>query len=210
MKNILCFGDSNTHGANPANGSRYDIHERWPGVLRDTLGADYWVIEEGQGGRTTVWPDPIEGIKAGKDYLPPCLESHAPLDLVILLLGTNDLKNRFSLGAADIALGAQTLVRLIQISQCGPRYGAPQALLVAPPPVLGIPHLWGPMSGAPEKSRHLAVEYKQVADQMNCHFLDAGALIQSSRLDGFHWEVEEHHKLGLAVASLVRKIFETD
>ena len=210
MKNILCFGDSNTHGANPANGSRFGIHERWPGVLRDTLGADYWVIEEGQGGRTTVWPDPIEGLKAGKDYLPPCLESHAPLDLVILLLGTNDLKNRFSLGAADIALGAQALVRLIQISQSGPGYLAPQVVLVAPPPVLDIPHLWEPMSGAPAKSRHFAVEYQRVADQMNCHFLDAGSVIKSSQLDGFHWEVEEHQKLGLAVANLVRQIFETN
>ena len=108
-KNILCFGDSNTFGSDPRGGPRYDRHTRWPGVLRDTLGAGFWVIEEGCGGRTTVHEDPIEslgtGSKKGVAYLPACLHSHQPLDLVIILLGTNDLKPRFAVGADDIARG---------------------------------------------------------------------------------------------------------
>ena len=168
--NILCFGDSNTYGTNPVDKSRYDLHKRWPGILRDQLGEKFWIIEEGQPGRTTVWNDPIEGIKSGREYLIPCLESHSPLDLVILLLGTNDLKERFSLTATDIALGARTLIQIIQSSS-----SAPQVMLIAPPPVLDIPNLWEPMRGAPETSKRLAAAYQKVASENNCHFLDAGS-----------------------------------
>lgn len=207
MKTILCFGDSNTYGYNPIDGSRFGMCQRWPGVMRDNLGADFWVIEEGQPGRTTVWLDPIEGIKAGKDYLPPCLESHAPLDLCILLLGTNDLKHRFSLTPTDIAQGTQTLIQIVQRSQSGPDKSAPQVLLIAPPPVLDIPDLWEAMRGAPEKSKSLGIESKKIAAEMNCHFLDAGNILTSSPKDGFHWEASEHDKLGRAVADLVRQLF---
>jgi lysophospholipase L1-like esterase len=206
---ILCFGDSNTYGTNPVDKSRYDQHQRWPGVLRDQLGEDFWVIEEGQPGRTTVWNDPIEGIKSGKEYLIPCLESHAPLDLVILLLGTNDLKERFSLTATDIALGARTLVQIIQSSPSGIGKIAPQVLLIAPPPVLNIPNLWEPMRNAPETSKRLAAAYQKVASENNCHFLDAGSVIRSSAVDGFHWDIPEHNKLGKEVASQICKIFDT-
>ncbi|MCW5845462.1 MAG: hypothetical protein KIT77_29690, partial [Caldilinea sp.] len=105
MKRILCFGDSNTWGYDPVSQDRYARNARWPGVLRQQIGAGYEVIEEGLNGRTTVWNDPIEGYKNGRDYLIPCLETHRPLDLVIILLGTNDLKKRFSLSAYDIAQG---------------------------------------------------------------------------------------------------------
>lgn len=80
--NILCFGDSNTYCTNPVDKSRYDPHQRWAGILRDQLGENFWIIEEGQPGRTTVWTDPIEGIKSGKEYLIPCLESHSPYFVV--------------------------------------------------------------------------------------------------------------------------------
>ena len=97
MRRILCFGDSNTWGYDPATGERFDEQTRWTGVLQAALGGDYTVIEEGLNGRTTVWDDPIEGHKNGHEYLVPCLETHRPLDLVVLMLGTNDLKRRFSL-----------------------------------------------------------------------------------------------------------------
>ncbi len=91
MKTIVCFGDSNTWGFAPISKARYDRDTRWPGVLRNALGGGYLVIEEGQNGRTTVWDDPIEANKNGATYLLPCLESHKPLDLLIIKLGTNDL-----------------------------------------------------------------------------------------------------------------------
>jgi lysophospholipase L1-like esterase len=82
MKTVLCYGDSNTWGYDPVSQSRFDIHTRWAGVARDLLGSDWHVIEEGLNGRTTVWDDPIEGDKNGKTYLPPCLATHRPLDVV--------------------------------------------------------------------------------------------------------------------------------
>ena len=105
-KTVLCYGDSNTWGYDPATQKRYPRNVRWAGVLRRALGNGYLVIEEGLNGRTTVWDDPIEGYKNGKEYLVPCLETHKPIDLVIIMLGTNDLKARFHVPACDIAAGA--------------------------------------------------------------------------------------------------------
>ena len=107
MKTILCYGDSNTWGYDPVSQDRYPPTQRWVSVLARELGPEYQVIAEGLNGRTTVWPDPVEGEhKNGKAYLLPCLESHHPLDLVVLMLGTNDLKHRFGLSAWDIARAA--------------------------------------------------------------------------------------------------------
>jgi lysophospholipase L1-like esterase len=99
MKTVICFGDSNTWGADPAGGPRYSMEQRWGSILRKELGSGYYIIEEGLCGRTTVWDDPIEGYKSGKQYIIPCIDSHSPVDLVIILLGTNDLKKRFSLSS---------------------------------------------------------------------------------------------------------------
>ena len=102
-RRILCFGDSNTHGTNPV-GPRYGEDERWPMLLQAMLGEDYRVLEEGFGGRTIAFDDPVEGgYKSAMDYLPPCLMSHDPLDLVIVMLGTNDTKQRFAMSAPAIA-----------------------------------------------------------------------------------------------------------
>ena len=114
MKTILCYGDSNTWGYNPRTQDRFPIAERWTGVLAHKLGAEFRVVEEGLNGRTTVWDDPIEGYKNGKEYLIPCLESHRPIDLVVIMLGTNDLKKRFSVSAYDIAQSVGVLVEIVQ------------------------------------------------------------------------------------------------
>ena len=115
MKTVLCFGDSNTHGQIPGkDGGRYEKEIRWPGVLKSMLGDSFDVIEEGLGGRTTVFEDPIEEDKSGKAYLQQCLHSHKPIDLIIVMLGTNDLKIRFGLTAYDVSLGLETLVKKIE------------------------------------------------------------------------------------------------
>ena len=114
-KRILIFGDSNTWGWNPCNDlipplKRWDDEVRWPGVMQKELGDDYLVIPEGLNGRTTVWNDPIEEYRCGKDQIIPCLDSHAPLDLVIIMVGTNDLKRRYTVSAQDIANGVGIIV----------------------------------------------------------------------------------------------------
>jgi lysophospholipase L1-like esterase len=206
MKRILCYGDSNTWGYDPVTGDRFDRDERWTGQLRQAIGSHYDVIEEGLNGRTTVWDDPIEGYKNGRDYLIPCLESHKPLDLIIIFLGVNDLKKRFSLSAYDIAEGAGVLVEIVQKSSTGHLGGAPQVLLLAPPPVGKLTAFAEMFDGADAKSQKFAEHYRRVANDLGCHFLNTSTVIGSSALDGIHFEKSEHAKLGQAVALKVREI----
>lgn len=203
MTTILVYGDSNTWGYNPHDGTRFDRHTRWGGVLRDRIGPDHDIIEEGLGGRTTVHDDPVEGgdVRSGLRYLTPCLLSHAPLDWIIILLGTNDLKLRFSLTAGDIALSTGRLLRAVRDSEAGPNGSAPRALLICPPPtapLAGTPYE-EMFTGAFEKSRLLAPRYAAVAAQHGADFLDAGQVIASSPVDAIHWEAEAHAALARAV-----------
>ena len=171
MKTVVCYGDSNTWGTNGADGSRYGRWVRWPGVLQQALGEDYYVIEEGLSGRTTVWDDPIEGHKNGKTYLPPCLETHKPIDLVVLMLGTNDTKQRFSVPAFDIANSAGVLVEMILRSATGPEGSSPQVLLVAPPAMGDLdPDFALMFTGAHDKAAQFPAQFKRVADQIGCAF----------------------------------------
>jgi lysophospholipase L1-like esterase len=208
MKTILCYGDSNTWGYDAETQGRFPQESRWPNVLAHELGDGYTIIPEGLNGRTTVWPDPVEGEhKNGKSYLIPCLESHHPIDLVLLMLGTNDLKHRYSLSAWDIASGAGTLVEMIQASAFGPDGGAPRVLLIAPPPTRVAGTRFEEMlAGADEKSQGLGEQYGLVAAELGCEFFDASTVIASSKLDGIHLEPGEQVKLGVAVAALVRRI----
>lgn len=208
MKTILCYGDSNTWGYSPASQDRYPFEQRWVSVLAAELGLGYLVIPEGLNGRTTVWPDPVEGeYKSGKTYLLPCLESHHPIDLVVLMLGTNDLKHRFGLSAWDIARAAATLVEMIFLSPFGPEGLPPQVLLLAPPPTCVAGTIFEDMfAGADEKSRDLGRCYQQIAAEFECDFLDASTVIRSSQVDGIHFDASELPKLGAVVAAKVREI----
>ncbi|MBZ0297207.1 MAG: SGNH/GDSL hydrolase family protein [Anaerolineae bacterium] len=212
MRTLLCYGDSNTWGTVPVTESweveRYGLHVRWPGVLRDQLGEDYWVIEEGLGGRTTIHDDPYEPHRNGLTYLHPCLLTHNPIDLVILKLGTNNLKHRFGLSAYDIAASAGVLVETILKSECGPAGGSPQVLLICPPPVVEVGVLEEMFEGGAAKSAQLAPYYQRVTENYECAFLDAGELISVSVVDGIHYEAEAHRILGEAVATKVREIFQ--
>ena len=205
MKTILCYGDSNTWGYEPEIATRYAPDVRWPGVLQHELGRGYAVIEEGLCGRTTVWDDPIEGYKNGKAYLIPCLDSHKPLDLVIIMLGTNDLKVRFSLPASDIAKGAGVLVGMVKQSTAGHNDQPPLVLLLAPPPTTTPQEKWVESLGdASERSRGFSARYAAIAQEKGCRFFDTSAVIRSSPIDGVHLEASEHRKLGKAVAEIIQ------
>ncbi len=208
MKEILCFGDSNTWGWNPTTKERYAREERWTGVLRKILGDGYHVIEEGLNGRTTVWEDPIEGCKSGKEYLIPCLETHKPLDLVVILLGTNDLKKRFSLSAYDVAKGVGALIEIVQKSEAGRRGKPPRILLMAPPPLGKLSEYAEMFENATEKSKRLSKHYQNIARELGCEFFDTARTWRSSDIDGIHIEKKEHEALGKAVAPIVEKILE--
>jgi lysophospholipase L1-like esterase len=206
MLEVMCFGDSNTWGYDPSTQERFPRNVRWTGVLQETLGAGYRVIEEGLNGRTTVWEDPVEGDKMGKRHLMPCLESQAPLDLVIVLLGTNDLKKRYSAPPSDIAQGAGVLVDIINKSAAGRGGKPPAVLLMAPPPLAKLTAFAGMFEGGSEKALHLGRLYAEVARARDCHFFDTASAIHSSDLDGIHLETDQHRALGEAVAREVKKI----
>lgn len=207
MRSVLCYGDSNTWGCAPLVGDeaarRFPEDVRWTGVLRRELGPGWWVVEEGLNGRTTVWEDALEPYRNGLEYLRPTLLSHQPLDVVVVMLGTNDLKHRFGVSAREIAEGARLLVDAVLASGCGPDGAAPRVLLVCPPPLGRLDELADQFEGGAGKSRELAEHYAAAAQVRSCAFLDAGAHIASSDVDGVHLEADAHARLGKAVASAV-------
>lgn len=208
-KRIMCFGDSNTWGATPAENLRYPEDVRWTGVLQRELGTAYRVIEEGHNGRTSILDDPMEGRLSGLRYFAACCESQVPLDLIILMLGTNDLKARFNLGARVIANG---LKRYLDVLKVVPMAGeTPKVLLVSP--ILISPDyrnhtLFSDMFGedADVRSGKLAEAYREMAGETGIEWLDAAQYAKASPKDGVHMEAEEHEKLGMAMAEKVRQI----
>ena len=239
MKTILCFGDSNTWGYDPdaslASPSpvRHPHDVRWTGVLARELGAGWCVIEEGQNGRTTVFDDPLVPHRKGRDYLPAALESHKPLDAVVLMLGTNDTKLVFSAPATQIAEGAGVLAKIILGSDAGPAAQAPEGtqapkemptpqqtpapqsprapklLLVAPAavgPFALLPDLEEKFAGAEAKTKRFPMLYRRLAGTLGCAFLNAQDHAQPSRMDGIHFDAASHLALGRAIAEEVAKL----
>lgn len=205
MPTVVCYGDSNTHGADPVDGQRYPRDVRWPGVMRAALGEGWEVIEEGLNGRTTIWDVPWSEGRNGRDFLQPCLWSHAPVDLVVIMLGTNDLKSVLDLSAPEIASGAGHLVELARGSLAGPAGGPPSVLLVSPVPLGEATErsdLWG-FGHSRAVSRELAALYRLVAASRGADFFDAGSVCSASPLDGVHLDEEGHRSLGLALAAEV-------
>ena len=202
-KHIVCLGDSNTHGycADPNDcadhGIRFNENERWTCLLQKYLGDDYLVTEEGLSGRTTCFDDPIhEGLNA-LDYIYPCLKSHETVDLLVIMLGTNDCKDRFCASAACIALGMARLVKKAQACDC---WGGkkPNILVVAPPPI-GEGMLTSPVAATMgnlcvEKSRELAHYYKEQCDLLGCHFMDAEGC-EFNEIDYMHLTWKGHVQL---------------
>lgn len=211
MTTILCYGDSNTWGCAPMTGwglpDRLPADVRWAGAMRKALGAGFTVVEEGLNGRTTCLDDPIEGRhKNGETFLPVALETHQPLDLAVIMLGTNDMKARFSHCASDIALGAGRLVRLVQQSTVGPAGRAPAVLLCCPAPVARLTMFAEMFEGAPETSRRLGPAMRGVALQLDVPLVDLGDIIRCSDIDGIHLDADQHRVLGAAMADRVRQV----
>ena len=206
MKNILCFGDSNTWGYEPLVARRYPASVRWTGVLQNSLGDGFRVIEEGLNGRTNVTNEEERPIRSGLDVLPVILESHRPLDLVVIMLGTNDLKHDFDLSAEQIADGARQVCR----SVIGCEYlvdNPPEILLISPTHVeLMTEEEQGLFIGAIEKSRELAEHYQVVAENLGIHFLDASKIVVKTDLDGVHWDAEQHKAFGKALTGTIGQI----
>ena len=215
-KSILCYGDSNTFGHRPTDGQRYPYGVRWTSLLAENLGKDFQVIEAGLNSRTTVIDDEVEKYRNGLKYIDVVVEMNWPLDLVILMLGTNDMKVRYQAQAVDIAEGARSIVREIcRLHQEIRPDWMPQILLVSP--LLVGEKIRDGLSDCSEGfggeraywlSRELAPLYQQVAREEGCHFLDAGSVASAGTADALHLEEEGHRDLAAAMEAKVREIFQ--
>ena len=211
-KHIVCLGDSNTHGycADPADcadgGARFNENERWTCLLQKALGEEYLVLEEGLSGRTTVFSDPLHEAMPALDVAYPILMSHEPVDLLVIMLGTNDTKERFCVNPACIARGLERLVDKCKTIPCWGGH-APNILLIAPPhigdkmeqsdvmPAMGL--------GCAAKSRELAKWYAPVAANQGCAFLDAEGVAEFNEVDYMHLTRKGHAQLAEKLAEIV-------
>ena len=211
---VFCYGDSNTYGYDPSTGGRYPSDIRWTGFLQRMLGDGYEVLEQGCNGRTTVFPEPGAEWKSGLYALKVCLNTCKPVDLMILMLGTNDIKTYYHASAEQIASGAGTLVETAQAfltEKCG---RAPAVVLVSPialgRQVESGPFGWEFDREAVEKSRRLAPLYRETARRCGCLFLDAAEIASASETDSVHLGPEGHRKIAEALCEIVRKAAEGD
>jgi len=207
-RTVLCYGDSNTHGTLPvprgAPGGRHPIGVRWTSRLATRLGDEWQVVEAGLPSRTTVIDDPIDGAhKNGRRMLRATLETHRPLDAVILMLGTNDLKSRFAMSPLNIAQGVEQLGQRILASGqgrgAGPDDTAPRLLIVAPVHVLP----GGPFDrenvDTVARSMACSATMAEAADRLGARFLDAGPLARFDAADGVHLDAAGHATLAVAI-----------
>lgn len=207
-KHILCLGDSNTHGycADPKDcadgGIRFNEDERFTCRLQKALGDEYLVTEEGLSGRTTVFQDPLHESMDALSVIYSLLKSHETIDLLVIMLGTNDTKDRLNMNAACIGLGMERLVQKAKSVDCWGDH-APNILIIAPP------HIGRSMKDAAmgehcaEKSEQLAEYYAPVAERNGCHFLDAHPVAEFNQVDFMHLTNKGHAQLAECLAKLV-------
>lgn len=206
---VVCFGDSLTWGFNPVDMSRYGHDIRWTRLLQKDLGSDFYVVEEGVNGRTTVFEDPVKGDKNGLEHLFTVRKTHMPIDVLIIMLGTNDLQDRFNMNAETISIAIGRLLFLATKPTDDVEGRAPKVLLMSPPPL-------GDLNGTPfelqfsgrsrEESTKLADSYRRKAEEYGVAFFDAGTVISASPVDAIHFEAEPQADLARAIAEQVRML----
>ncbi|MFZ1681260.1 MAG: SGNH/GDSL hydrolase family protein [Rhizobiaceae bacterium] len=207
MKTILAYGDSLTWGYDAATLGRHPFQVRWPSVLEAGLGGAARVIAEGLNGRTTAFDDWLaDADRNGARMLPTLLETHKPLDLVIIMLGANDMKPAICGSAIAAKSGMARLVSLVRNHDYGFSYAVPRVLLVAPPPCVGTDNadFAATFENAPGESAKLAAHYAGLADELGCAAFDAGTVAQATPLDGVHLDAENTAAIGRALVPVVR------
>lgn len=209
MKNVLAFGDSLTWGADAKSGGRHAFEDRWPNVLEAQLDGQARVFAEGLSGRTTIFDDySIATERNGAKALPSLLATHEPLDLVILFLGTNDMRTHICGNAAGSAMGIARLINIVKTFAYKPEHPTPMVLVVSPPLVeAGADELFNQvMAGAIELSKEYAAKYRQVCEREDVAFFDVAPVAQLDPTDGVHLDAENTIKIGLALAPVVREL----
>ena len=210
MQHILVYSDSLSWGIIPMTRARLPFDERWPGVMEIALcsaGRKVRVVEDCLNGRRTVWDDPFKPGRNGLVGLAQRIEIHSPLELVILMLGTNDFQSMHEHNAWHSSQGIAALVSAIRTAPIEPGMPVPQILVVAPPPIRTAKGPLAPkFEGGDGKCIGLAAAYKSVCDELGCHFFDTGGIIASSKVDGVHLDAGQHVLLGRALAHVVEPL----
>ena len=205
-KRVLCFGDSNTWGYDAVTDGRFPEEVRWTGKLAARLGSEYAVIEEGLSGRTTVFEDPLNEGMSALSFLYPCLMSQAPLDYMIIMLGTNDCKERFCATSKNIADGMK---RLVCKAAATPAWREKaKILIVAPAPIAPQceqSKVAGEMGKCSAKSTELAEEFRKCAKECGCDFLDAGPVCTMNQIDFMHMDAASHDKFSAEIEKIVKR-----
>lgn len=200
MKTILCYGDSNTHGANPSGG-RWEYSKRWPGILASLLGDEYYVIEEGLGGRTTVFDDPFGVCRNGKTYLPVALATHQPLDLLIISLGTNDTKRYLGTDERTIAGGIEELATIAKL------FEVKQIMVISPihiGPRIEETIFPGFTKESVAISHKVSDRIKVIAENEGLIFFDAATVATYSEIDQLHMDESSHRSLAEALSEVIK------
>ena len=203
-RTILCYGDSNTWGYLAETGDRLAPDERWPGILAARLGTSARVIEEGLNGRTSIYDDPTDAILNGKTFLPVCLATHAPIDVVVIFLGTNDLFMPGGFTAHFAAAGVGVLADMVAKSEAGPAEAAPSVLVVVPPPFAELTEYAESSPHGVEESARFSEAYARMAKERDLPLVDLRGVVDSSPLDGIHFDAAGHRAIGEAVAAALQ------
>jgi lysophospholipase L1-like esterase len=208
MKTILCYGDSITWGSDAATGGRHPFEDRWPNVLQKALGPGVHVVTDGLRGRTTGFDEHLAACdRNGVRILPTTLYTHAPLDLVIIMLGSNDMKPAIAGTALAAMQGMRRLVEIVRLNATRDGTSEPPAvLIVAPPPLCETanPEFAAMFAGGVEQSGMLASLYADLADENGAGFFDAGSVARTTPIDGVHLDVENTRAIGRGLEPVVR------
>ena len=207
MKQILVYSDSLSWGIIPGTRKRLSFDDRWPGVMENILNAEekkYRVFENCLNGRRTAWDDPFKPGRNGLDGIGQVIEMHSPLELVIIMLGTNDFQSIHAYNAWHSSQGIHSVITAIRHAPVEPGMPLSPILLLAPPPIQTPKGPIAPKFTEGEiKCLGLAEKYKQVAEALNCFFFDSSQIITASKIDGIHLDKTQHHALGCAIAEKI-------
>jgi lysophospholipase L1-like esterase len=210
MHQILVYADSLSWGIIPDTRMRFRFDQRWPGVLESEIlksGVHVRVTEDCLNGRRTVWEDPYKPGRNGLDGLEQRIEINSPLSLVVVFLGTNDFQSVHYFNAWQSAQGLRAIVTAIRRAPIEPGMPIPPIMLVAPPP---LQKAKGQMAckfeGAEKRAVGLGAAVKSVAEELGCHFFDAGSVTATSRVDGVHLDEDQHSTLGKALAPVIKPL----
>ena len=212
MKNILCFGDSNTWGYDPSTQTRFSKDIRWTGVLQQLLGSNYNIIEEGLNGRTTnVNEKQDHGLgyfrpfRSAMDLLSVLIETNSPLDLIIVMLGTNDLKINFNQSSEMIAKN----MRLVCESIINNDYFQSKSIILVSPTHINeeSPNLLDSFIGTTQASQSFSNSYRKISDDLNLYFVDASESVKTNKIDGLHWDSKQHSDFANSLFNKIIKVY---